>query len=60
MVSYLITMRDKLEGMVDLVTKIVVTAKERQNERYERHARETKLKVWQKTFFLLLTSTNKL
>ena len=44
-VSYLIAMREKLEGMVELVSRNGERVKERQNEWYDRHARERELKV---------------
>ena len=59
-VSYLIAMREKLEGMVDLVRKNEERAKERQKEWYDRHARERELKMGAKVLVLLPTSTSKL
>ena len=59
-VSYMIAMREKLEGMVDLVRKNEKRAKERQKEWYDRHARERELKVGAKVLVLLPTSTSNL
>ena len=59
-VSHFIEMREKLEGIVDLVRKNEERAKERQKEWYDRHARERELKVVKKALVLLPISTSKL